>query len=220
MSESKATMRVLLVDDQILFVESLRCVLEDRAPELEVVGIAHDGNEAFFMTSSLKPDLILMDVRMPGMDGVQAAIKIHEIYPAIKIMMLTTFSDDEYVKIALKGGAIGYLLKNIPPDDLIRSIRAVKTSAKQIAPEILNRLLNGDDEGMATERPGRMSTDALTQREREVLELMIGAMSNPDIAGNLGVSEQTVKNHIHNIYSKLGISSRLQLIKLMNNSAT
>lgn len=214
MSETKT--KVLLVDDQILFVESLRCVLEDRAHDMDIVGVAHDGNEAMFQCMKLQPDIILMDVRMPGMDGVQATMKIHELYPRIKIVMLTTFGDDDYVKIALKVGAIGYLLKNMPPDELIRSIRAVRHSVTQISQEILARLIqNGDMPESLLGTQAATHAEALTVREKEVLELILGAMSNQSIASHLGVSEQTVKNHIHNMYAKLGISSRLQLIKLM-----
>ena len=213
MSDPDKLLRLMLVDDQILFVESLRCVIEDRAPDIEVVGVAHDGNEALFMAMKLQPDVILMDVRMPGMDGVQATRRIHELYPGIKIVMLTTFSDDDYVKVALKFGATGYLLKNIPPDELLRSVRGVRRSVAQISPEIMARLVTG-----GTEVPVSGETiplEILTQREREILELILKAQENHDIATTLGLTEQTVKNHIHKLYQKLGITNRLQLIKLM-----
>lgn len=201
-------LRVLLVDDQILFVESLRCVLEDRTHDMEIIGIAHDGNEAVLATMKLKPDVILMDVRMPGIDGVQATREIHRLYPEVKILMLTTFQDDDYVKVALQYGALGYLLKNIQPEELIRAIRSVRHSVTQIAPEVLARLVGG----IPSEGPAVL--EALTPREKEILELCLRALGNQAIAAALNVSEQTVKNHIHNLYAKLGVASRLELLKL------
>lgn len=199
-------LKVLLVDDQILFVESLRCVLEDRTHDMDIVGVAHDGNEAVLAAMKLRPDIILMDVRMPGMDGVQATREIHRLYPDIKILMLTTFQDDEYVKVALQFGALGYLLKNIQPDELIRSIRTVRRSVAQLSPEIMAKLVGGGDQVPAF-------LEALTPREKEILELCLRALGNQAIAAALGVSEQTVKNHIHNLYSKLGVTSRLELLQ-------
>jgi DNA-binding NarL/FixJ family response regulator len=168
------------------------------------------------MTMRLKPDIILMDVRMPNLDGVQATMRIHELYPSIKIIMLTTFKDDEYVKLALKAGAIGYLLKNIPPDELIKSVRMARNSVMQLSPEVASFLAQSDLD------PGDALSDAsnpierLTLREREILQLILEAMGNKDIAKNLNLTEQTVKNYVHKLYEKLGITSRLELIKLMN----
>lgn len=202
-------LKVLLVDVQILFVESLRCVLEDRTDDLEIVGIAHDGNEAVLAAMKHRPDVILMDVRMPGMDGVLATREIHRLYPQIRILMLTTFQDDEYVKVALQHGALGYLLKNIQPAELIRSIRTVRQTVAQISPEIMSRLVGGA-------RPSAQAfLEGLTPREKDVLQLCLRALDNQTIAQSLGLSEQTVKNHIHNLYSKLGVSSRLELLHLL-----
>jgi len=207
--------RVLLVDDQILFVESLKCVLEEHAPDIEVVGVAHDGEEAVALCRTARPHIVLMDVRMPKMDGVQATRAIHAAHPDVKIVMLTTFADDDYYKVALKCGAVGYLLKNIPPDELIRSIRAVKNSITQISPEIVDKLIERGAGGAEDVEGPDAFCESLTGREREILELVLTARDNREIASHLGVSEQTVKNHVHNLYEKLGVSNRLQLIKVM-----
>jgi DNA-binding NarL/FixJ family response regulator len=209
--------RLLLVDDQVLFVESLKCVLEEHASDIEVVGVAHDGEEAVALCMKLRPDIILMDVRMPMMDGVQATRAIHEMYPRIKIVMLTTFADDDYYKVAMKFGAVGYLLKNIPPDELIRSIRAIKSSITQVSPEIMEKLIGGGES--LPESGDAAVIETLTVREKEILQLIIDAYENRQIAEHLGVSLQTVKNHIHNLYEKLGVGSRLQLIKVLGRTA-
>ncbi len=207
-------LRVLLVDDQVLFVESLKCVLEEKARDIEVVGVAHDGKEAIELAITLQPEVVLMDVRMPRMDGVQATREIHQLYPKMKIVMLTTFEDDDYFQVALKFGAIGYLLKNIPPEELIQSIRAIRTSVAQVSPEMMKRLVRRESAEAAPEGPLAV-LESLTPREKEILELLLEALENRDIAQKLGISEQTVKNHVHNLYEKLDVSNRIQLIKVM-----
>lgn len=212
--------RILLADDQVLFVESLKCVLEERAQDMEVVGIARDGNEAVFLAMKLQPDVILMDVRMPKLDGVQATRKIHELYPRISIVMLTTFDDDDYVEIALKFGATGYLLKNIPPEELILAVRSVRSGLTQISPEVVKRLLVRRQQGEAEPLGAPAVIETLTHREREILELVINAFENRQIAQHLGITEQTVKNYVHSLYEKLGVSNRIQLIKVLGRSSS
>ena len=210
-------LRVLLVDDQVLFVESLKCVLEEKARDIDVVGVAHDGKEAIEAAITLQPEVVLMDVRMPRMDGVQATREIHQLYPRMKIVMLTTFEDDDYFRVALEFGAIGYLLKNIPPQELIQSIRAIRTSVAQVSPEMMKRLVRR--EGAPATGPLAV-LESLTQREKEILELLLDALENRDIAQKLGISEQTVKNHVHNLYEKLDVGSRIQLIRVMGRLTT
>lgn len=212
--------RILLADDQVLFVESLKCVLEERAQDMEVVGIARDGNEAVFLAMKLQPDIILMDVRMPKLDGVQATRKIHELYPRISIVMLTTFDDDDYVEIALKFGATGYLLKNIPPEELILAVRSVRSGLTQISPEVVKRLLVRRQQGEAEPLGAPDVIETLTHREREILELVVNAFENRQIAQHLGITEQTVKNYVHSLYEKLGVSNRIQLIKVLGRSSS
>jgi len=208
--------RIVLADDHTLFSESLKMVLEDRTHDMEVVGIAADGSDAVQLCLKLRPDVVLMDVRMPVLDGVQATRQILEVLPKTRVILLTTFSDDDYVRQALKFGAMGYLLKNVRPTDLIQSIRRVRDSYTQLSPEITGRLVALSDPVPPTDARGSV-LEHLTQREREVLTLLVDAKENKEIAEVLGISEQTVKNHIHHLYEKLGISSRVQLVKVMGN---
>jgi len=134
-------------------------------------------------------------------------------------VMLTTFDDDDYVEVALKFGAIGYLLKNIPPNELIRALRSVRSGVTQISPEIMEKLLSRRDQVKAAQ-PGHLPPgEALTRREREILDLIVDAYENHQIAIHLGISEQTVKNYVHCLYEKLGVSNRIQLMKIMGRSS-
>ena len=218
--------RVLLVDDQVLFVESLRTVLETRAEDFEVVGVALSGREAIRLVVEKQPDMILMDVRMPDMDGVEATKIIHEAYPDIHVLMLTTFDDDVYVVEALNHGAAGYLLKDIPPEELIVSLRAVCSGSVIISPQVANKVLRtreGDasvEEGAETRTvPSGESSFLrfLSKREIEILRLIGEGADNVLIARKLSIAEQTVKNHVSVIYSKLHVHNRMQAMKLVNS---
>ena len=215
--------RVLLVDDQVLFVESLRTVLETRAADFDVVGVALSGREAIRLVVERHPDIILMDVRMPDMDGVEATRIIHEAYPDIHVLMLTTFDDDVYVVEALNHGAAGYMLKDIPPEDLIVSLRAVCSGSIIISPQVANKLLrNRESEPLAEEdvvTPPASSESFLrylSRREIEILRLIGQGADNVLIAKKLSIAEQTVKNHVSVIYSKLHVHNRMQAMKLAN----
>ncbi len=199
---------LLLVDDQILFVESLRIVITERARDMRVVDIALDGSQAVAKAELHRPDLILMDVRMEGMDGVQATRIIHRLHPEIRIVMLTTFGDDDYVKDALKCGACGYLLKNMPPDELIETVRGIRRGVTNLATPLARRLVGASQPGEPD-----VPAERLTKRENEILGLLLAAHDNHEIARELGLSEQTVRNHIHAVYEKTGVSGRMQLIK-------
>ncbi len=168
------------------------------------------------MIRSRRPHLVLMDVRMPEMDGVQTTRVLHELYPEIKILMLSTFQDDDYVRQAMRHGAVGYLLKNISPDEVARAIRAVMAGILQISPAAAKSLMKRDaiSTGGAEEELASVVA-GLTRREREVLALITAANENQEIARTLGVSEQTARNYVHNLYSKLGVSNRTQLQKLL-----
>jgi DNA-binding NarL/FixJ family response regulator len=213
--EEAAPLRLLLVDDQRLFLDGLTYVLESRASDMVVVGTALDGAEAVELARELQPELILMDVRMPGMDGVEAARIIHNELPTTRIVMLTTFADDEYVKAALAHGAIGYLLKNRPPIELINSIRAVRAGIMQIDPTVSRVLLNRTQGREDRDEEIGDAIRTLTRREKEVLHLMVQAFDNQQIADTLHVAEQTVRNYISTIYSKLGLSNRMDIIRIM-----
>lgn len=221
-------MRLLLVDDQVLFVETLKTVIEMRGDGIEVVGLAYNGEEAVAAAERLKPDIILMDVRMPVMDGVEAAIQIHRKFPHIRIMMLTTFDDDEYVHDALEGGAVGYLLKNMPSSDLICSLRAVNSGTLQISPAVADQLVKGFDRGQGGHpgdksppapppEEGRYNIEILSRREREILYLMSRGYDNIHIASRLFLAEQTVKNHISHIYHKLQVHDWMSVMKAARN---
>jgi DNA-binding NarL/FixJ family response regulator len=207
---------VLMVEDQKLFAESLRYVLQYRAEDLEITGIARNGREALEMIRQRKPHLVLMDVRMPEMDGVQTARVIHEMHPDIKILMLSTFQDDDYVRQAMQHGAVGYLLKNIAPDEVAGAIRAVMAGIMQISPAVARSLMKrGPSAAAEVDEELASIMEGLTKREREVLALIAAANENQEIARTLGVSEQTARNYVHNLYSKLGVSNRTQLQKLL-----
>lgn len=218
--------KVLLADDQVLFVESLRTVLETRAEDFEVVGVAFSGREAVRLAMEKHPDIVLMDVRMPDVDGVQATKIIHESWPEIHVLMLTTFDDDEYVVEALNHGAAGYMLKDIPPADLIVSLRAVSKGSIIISPQVANKLLRmregeGKPEEGAESRPRPLPDSAflryLSKREVEILRLIGTGADNAHIARKLSIAEQTVKNHVSDIYSKLHIHNRMQAMKLASS---
>jgi DNA-binding NarL/FixJ family response regulator len=217
--------RVLLVDDQVLFAETLQTVISMKADDIDVVEIAYNGQEAIEAALRLVPDIILMDVRMPVLDGVQAACKIHLNQPGIRIMMLTTFDDDAYVHDALEGGAVGYLLKNMPSDDLINSIRAVNNGTLQISPSVASQLVSsqkpisrfsGTEDHPVEEV--EYNIDVLSRREREILYLMSRGYDNSHIAGRLFLADQTVKNHISRIYNKLDVHDRMSVMKAARHS--
>jgi DNA-binding NarL/FixJ family response regulator len=208
---------VLLADDQLLFVESLKTVLETRASDLSIQDIAHNGLEAVEAVRRRQPDIVLMDIRMPVMDGVEATRIIHQEYPEVAIMMLTTFDDDEYVTEALKLGAAGYLLKDSPPNELIAAIRSLLQGSVIISPQVANKLLRiGDAEKRrdpaAETDPGLLKF--LSRREIEILRLIGQGEDNTGIAERLFISEQTVKNHVSVIYSKLNIHNRIKVMQL------
>ena len=208
--------RILLVDDQKVFVEGLKFVLEARASDIEVVGMGADGCEAVSLARSLKPDIILMDVRMPRKSGVDAAREIAAEFPAIRIVMFTTFDDDEYVKSAMCHGAVGYLLKNRPPVELINSLRAVNNGIIQIDPMVAMKLLHTDHHSNAETAQIVEAIRTLTGREREVLHLIAQALDNRQIAEHLHVAEQTARNYVSNIYAKLGTTHRMEIMKILN----
>jgi DNA-binding NarL/FixJ family response regulator len=210
---------LLLVDDQQLFAENLRIVIESRTKDMRVVGVASDGHEAVAMADSLLPAIILMDVRMPRMDGVKATEIIHERHPEIRIVMLTTFDDDEYVFHALRHGAVGYLLKNIPPAELFASIRAVKEGSVLVVPSVAEKLLRVQENPPPSKLPQRLEelrlrVESLTPREQEILRLISQAYDNREIAQKLCIAEQTAKNYISVIYSKLDVTKRMQLMQV------
>ena len=209
------SIRVLLVDDQSLLRMGFRMVLEAQ-PDIQVVGEAGDGAQAVTMTLSLQPDVVLMDVRMPVMDGIQATRQIVAAGSAARILMLTTFNLDEYVFAALRAGASGFLLKDVPPADLLTGIRAVAAGDAVVAPNVTRRLLDAFAGHLPDPATGRSPTDQrlqqLTDRERQVLVEVARGYSNAEIARLLTVSEATVKTHVGRILTKLGLRDRVQVV--------
>jgi DNA-binding NarL/FixJ family response regulator len=208
--------RILIADDQRLFAEGLRVVVESRAPDIEIVDIAANGKEACAMVHQHRPDIVLMDVRMPEMDGVEATRIICEKHPEVKVLILTTFDDDEYVTYSMQNGAIGYLLKNRRPEELIDSIRALHKGIVQIDSAVSARLLSAprDDRQGAEQLIASLRT--LTGREREILRGLSDAKRIPQISQELGIAEQTVRNHVSNIYSKLHIHNRVEIVQYVS----
>jgi DNA-binding NarL/FixJ family response regulator len=209
------TVRVLIVDDQALVRTGFRMILEAEE-DIEVVGEAGDGIEAITEARRLEPDVVLMDVRMPELDGIEATRRLLANGGAgdTKVVMLTTFDMDEYVFDALRAGASGFLLKDVPPERLIDGIRAVANGDALLAPSITRRLIEEFvRSGPATSSPPP-ALDELTVRELEVLQLIARGLSNAEIAKELFVSETTVKTHVAHVLMKLGLRDRVQAVVL------
>jgi DNA-binding NarL/FixJ family response regulator len=209
-----ATVRILLVDDQPLLRTGFRMVLGGE-PDLDVVGEAGDGVDAVDLARRLLPDVVLMDIRMPRLDGVAATRAIVAARLPVRVLILTTFDLDEYVIGALRAGASGFLAKDLPAEDLIAAIRTVAAGDAVVAPRILRRLLDRFAAALPDPHaapPGDLS--ALTDREREVLVQVARGLSNAEIARELRVSETTVKTHVGHVLTKLGLRDRVQAVVL------
>ncbi|QIR40149.1 response regulator transcription factor [Tolypothrix sp. PCC 7910] len=202
--------KVLLVDDQNLIRQGLRALLELET-DLEIVGEAENGAIALNLIAELQPNVVLMDIRMPIMDGVAATREIQQRFSGIKVLVLTTFDDDEYVKAALQNGAMGYLLKDTPSEELAFAIRAVHKGYTQLGPGIVKKLLMQFPTLEPTPPPEiPPSLAELTPREKEVLRLIAQGASNREIAQQLYISEGTVKNHVTNMLNRLNLRDRTQ----------
>ena len=222
--------RVLIVDDQQLVRDGIASLLRMQEG-INVVGTATNGQEAVEQAMTLQPEVILMDVRMPIMDGVEATVQILKQMSSSYILMLTTFDDDEYVRNALRAGARGYLLKDLPAQDLANAIRAVSQGVYQLDASVIERMIETYD-GPKSAKPGdaeersmpslpnakrhtaadSLDAAALTNREREILRLIARGATNREVADSLVISEGTVKNHLSNIFSRLGLRDRTQAV--------
>jgi DNA-binding NarL/FixJ family response regulator len=202
--------RVLLVDDQDLFREGLHTLLSVQ-PEIDVVGEASNGEEALALAVRFQPDVVLMDVQMPVLDGVAATRQLRRKLPDCHVIMLTTFDDDEYVFEGLRAGAVGYLLKDTSSENLLNAIRAAARGESFLQPSVAAKVVS---EFARLSDPASASPTAdeepLTARERDILRLMVEGLSNREIADELVITEGTVKNHVTSILSKLGVQSRTQ----------
>jgi DNA-binding NarL/FixJ family response regulator len=202
------SVRVLIADDQALVRSGFRMIVETR-DDLEVVGEAENGDEAVRLAAELEPDVILLDIRMPVMDGIEATERIVASGNAARILVLTTFDLDEYVYAAIRAGASGFLLKDVRPADLVDAIRLVAGGNALLGPTVTQRLLERFSEG---EPAPSAAVDSLTDRELEILRLLAGGLSNAEIADRLVVSEATVKTHVSNVLRKLGVRDRVQAV--------
>jgi len=207
------TIRVVVADDQGM-VRSGFSILLNAQPDMEVVGEAVNGQEAIARAAELRPDVILMDVRMPVLDGLQATRSITALADPPKVLVLTTFDLDDYVYEALRAGASGFLLKDASAGELAQAVRLVAGGDALLAPGVTRRLIAEFARLGAPRRPGRQQLDGLTERENEVLVLVARGLSNAEIAGRLVIAEQTVKTHVSRILMKLGLRDRTQAVVL------
>jgi DNA-binding NarL/FixJ family response regulator len=200
---------VLICDDQLIVCEGLTKILSSD-PEIRVVGVAQDGGEALDQVAQVHPDLVLMDLKMPGMNGITATRKIHEQFPTTAILVLTTYDDDEWVFDALHSGASGYLLKDTPPRDLIAAIKGTHSGKAFLDPNVAGKVLEDYQK-----RPAASLTPArfkISDREQELLKLLASGLSNGEIAQQLYLSEGTVRNYTSELFKKLGVSDRTQAV--------
>jgi DNA-binding NarL/FixJ family response regulator len=207
--------RVLVVDDQGLVRAGFRMILEAQ-PDIEVVGEAADGLDAVEAAGRLRPDVVLMDIRMPRLDGLEATRRLAGPGTAdpVRVLILTTFDLDEYVFEALRAGASGFLLKDLPREDLVAAVRVVAAGEALLAPRVTRRLIEEFARRPAGADPDPDALAALTAREREALELLARGLSNAEMAASLYVSEHTVKTHVGNVLAKLGLRDRIQAVIL------
>jgi DNA-binding NarL/FixJ family response regulator len=207
------TIRVLLCDDQALVRGGFRMILEAR-PDLEVVGEAEDGLQAVELAGQTEPDVILMDVRMPNIDGVEATRRIVERGSGARVIVLTTYDLDEYVYDAIRSGASAFLLKDVQPTQLVEAIRIVAAGDALLAPSVTRRLLDKFARSLPDRQPAPASLSTLTEREVEVLRLLASGLSNAELSERLFVSEATVKTHVSSLLRKLEVRDRVQAVIL------
>ncbi|MCG5434772.1 response regulator [Micromonospora foliorum] len=207
------TIRMVLADDQTLVRAGFRGLL-DHSDDLEVVGEASNGAQAVEMVAATRPDIVLMDVRMPVLDGVQATAAIVERFPAVRVIVLTTFELDEYVFEALRAGASGFLLKDIEPDELRQAVRVVAGGDMLISPRVTSRLVSAFVSKVAPAPVDGGRLAVLTDREREVMSLVASGLTNEEIGRRLSMSPATARTHVHRAMVKLRVRDRAQLVVL------
>jgi DNA-binding NarL/FixJ family response regulator len=200
-------MKVIICDDQAIIRDGLEMLL-NLEKDIEVLGQAQDGAEAVELVKKISPDLVLMDLKMPGMNGIEATRQIRANYPGVKVLVLTTYDDDEWVFDAIRAGASGYLLKDTPRQEVVKAIKGTVAGKSFVDPAVAGKFLNQVVEKQS--QPSSLITDKLTGREVDVLCLLAGGLNNADIAKRLHLSEGTVRNHVSAIFAKLNVSDRTQ----------
>jgi NarL family two-component system response regulator LiaR len=200
-------MKVIICDDQAIVRDGLTMLLKLER-DIDVVGTAEDGAAVVEMVAKEKPDLVLMDLKMPIMNGVEATRQIRAKYPGVKILVLTTYDDDEWVFDAIQAGASGYLLKDTPRDEVIKAVKGTVSGKTYVDPSVAGKVL--EQVSSHQTQPATLITSKLTEREIKVLRLIAKGLSNKDISGQLFLSEGTVRNHVSAILAKLGVSDRTQ----------
>lgn len=209
MNQEPGKIRLLICDDQEIVCEGLRAMFAP-VPHIEVIGVAKNGVEAVDLTTRLRPDLVLMDLKMPKMNGVQATKAIREKFPDTRVLVLTTYDADEWVLNAIRNGAAGYLLKDTPQEELVKAIINTVKGWNPIDPQVAGKILDHVTQQASPPYPDQKLISQLSEREREVLQLLANGLGNSDIAKVLFLSEGTVKNYVSVIFSKLGVSDRTQ----------
>jgi DNA-binding NarL/FixJ family response regulator len=201
--------RVLIVDDQTVVREGLAAIL-GTDPDLEVVGLAGDGQQALALAAELQPDVVLMDLKMPVLDGVQATRQLRRRHPSIAVLVLSTYADDEWVINALRAGAAGYLLKDTRREALIAAIKGTVEGRSYLDPAVAGTVMRQAVAGPSPAAPGPAPLEALTDREQEILRLLARGLSNPEIARQLHLARGTVRNYVSAILQKLGVADRTE----------
>jgi DNA-binding NarL/FixJ family response regulator len=208
---------VLIADDQYLFAKCLKIVLENSGSDITVCGLAKDGFEAIELSKREKPDVILMDIRMPGLDGLEALAGLLKIDSKAKILMLTTFPDDDYVQKAMENGAKGYLLKEIDPEVLLKAIQMVMAGMKVMSEVAPKPSISKSAQFIFGQKPNESSNlESLSEKEQQILHFLKAGYSNKEIADKVLVAEQTVKNYVSVIYEKIGIHNRRELRRTLS----
>lgn len=204
-----AKIRILLAEDHVIVREGTRELVQHE-PDMEVVGEAGDGEEAIQLATKLRPDVVIMDIAMPKLNGIEATKQIKELYPATAVLVLTAYDDDQYIFALLEAGAAGYLLKNVRGRELIDAIRAVYAGESVLHPAITRKVI---ESFLPAGKPAeRRIAEPLSEREMEVIKLAARGMSNKDIAEELSLSVRTVQAHLGNIFNKLGVGSRTEAV--------
>ena len=209
MNQGIEMIHVLVCDDQDIVCEGLRAMFAP-VPQIEVVGMAKNGVEAVDLTGRLRPDLVLMDLKMPKMNGIQATKMIREKFPDVRILVLTTYDADDWVINAIRNGAAGYLLKDTPQEELVKAIINTVKGWNPIYPQVAGKILDHVTQQSPPPYTDQKLISQLSEREREVLRLLADGLGNADIAKTLFLSEGTVKNYVSTIFSKLGVTDRTQ----------